>query len=125
MRRSSICLFLFVGVLIGVSGRGILDIQSPLLGGEERWRVQHDAPNLVAPAVDAPELAGLRNVSVELFAELEELSRLVDIAYCVGVSGIWPPFRCAGRCGEFEGYEIIDVCLFCCFVLPKFPVFLS
>jgi len=48
------------------------------------------------------------NVSIELFAELEELARIVDISYCVGMTGIQKPFECLGRCGEFEGYELVD-----------------
>jgi hypothetical protein len=55
---------------------------------------------------------GSRNVSIALFAELEELARLVDIAYCVGISGIRPPFECVSRCGDFPGYELIDVRVF-------------
>jgi hypothetical protein len=50
------------------------------------------------------------NVSVELFAELEEFSRIVDIAYCVGVTGIRAPFECASRCNEFPEYQLVDVC---------------
>lgn len=50
-----------------------------------------------------------RNVSTRLFAELEELSRIVDISYCVGVTGIRQPFECAGRCAEFPGWELVDV----------------
>src|SRR5271169_2806493 len=54
-------------------------------------------------------VSGNHNVSIKLFAELEELARLVDIAYCVGVTGIQAPFECASRCDEFPGYELIDV----------------
>lgn len=52
---------------------------------------------------------GSRHVSTALFNELEELARLVDIAYCVGVSGIRPPFECVSRCDDFPGYELVDV----------------
>ncbi|KAI9839646.1 MAG: hypothetical protein M1819_002272 [Sarea resinae] len=48
-----------------------------------------------------------RNISVLLFNELEELSRIVDIAYCVGSTGIEPPFVCASRCHEFKGFELV------------------
>ncbi|KAK2812379.1 hypothetical protein FQN50_001380 [Emmonsiellopsis sp. PD_5] len=48
-----------------------------------------------------------RKVSKELFASLEELSRLVDITYCVGTTGVYKPFRCIGRCHEFEGFELV------------------
>ena|SRR5436190_22718900 len=50
-----------------------------------------------------------RKVSRELFSSLEELARIVDITYCVGTTGIYKPFRCAGRCREFEGFELVTV----------------
>src|SRR5947208_3016308 len=50
-----------------------------------------------------------RKVSQELFSSLEELARIVDITYCVGTTGIYKPFRCAGRCHEFEGFELVTV----------------
>lgn len=46
-------------------------------------------------------------VSVALFSSLERLSRLVDIAYCVGVSGVSHPFSCASRCKEFPTLELV------------------
>ena len=52
-----------------------------------------------------------RNVSGAIFDELEELARLVDISYCVGVTGIWSPFECVSRCKDFFGYELITVSL--------------
>lgn len=48
------------------------------------------------------------NISIQLFAELEELARIVDISYCVGTSGIWKPFECASRCDEFPDFELVD-----------------
>lgn len=49
------------------------------------------------------------SVSVALFRELEELARIVDIAYCVGTAGlgIQKPFQCASRCTEFENFELV------------------
>src|SRR5258708_1639103 len=47
-------------------------------------------------------------VSIQLFAELEELARVVDISYCVGTSGIYKPFECASRCDEFPDFELVD-----------------
>ena len=35
------------------------------------------------------------------------MARIVDIAYCVGSTGIQKPFKCLGRCNEFEGFELI------------------
>lgn len=46
-------------------------------------------------------------ISSTVFETLEELSRIVDIAYCVGSTGIQKPFRCLSRCSEFEGFELV------------------
>lgn len=50
-----------------------------------------------------------RNVSVALFSELEELARIVDISYCVGLTslGIKKPFSCLSRCSDFPKFELI------------------
>lgn len=52
-------------------------------------------------------------ISQKLFWELEELARIVDIAYCVGTAGlgIQKPFKCASRCGDkdFESFELVTV----------------
>lgn len=58
----------------------------------------------------SPVTAG-RGVSEELFADLEELSRIVDISYCVGLTGtgIRKPFECLSRCHEFGGFELVTV----------------
>ncbi|KAH8657537.1 Alpha/Beta hydrolase protein [Tricladium varicosporioides] len=48
------------------------------------------------------------NISLPLFAELEELSRIVDISYCVGTTGISHPFQCASRCDQFPTFELVD-----------------
>lgn len=50
---------------------------------------------------------GQNGISDALFSSLERLSRLVDIAYCVGVSGVSPPFSCASRCKEFPDLELV------------------
>lgn len=49
------------------------------------------------------------NISVELFNDLEELSRVVDISYCVGITGagIQKPFLCASRCQDFPSFELV------------------
>lgn len=54
-------------------------------------------------------VTGNGRVSQELFDSLEELARIVDITYCVGTTGIYKPFQCAGRCKEFEGFELVKV----------------
>ncbi|KAK5949171.1 hypothetical protein OHC33_009712 [Knufia fluminis] len=56
-----------------------------------------------APAV----VHGGAPVSANVFESLEELARIVDIAYCVGTSGIQKPFQCLSRCTEFDGFELI------------------
>lgn len=67
---------------------------------------------LLAPlvATGAGEKKSDRTVTEALFRELEEAARLADIAYCVGVSGVWRPFGCLSWCGDFEGFELVDVC---------------
>jgi hypothetical protein len=50
-----------------------------------------------------------RNVSADLFTELEELARIVDISYCVGLTslGITKPFKCLSRCSDFPDFELV------------------
>lgn len=48
-------------------------------------------------------------VSAKLYAELEELARVVDVAYCVGTTGIQKPFLCASRCQDFKLFELTTV----------------
>ena len=52
-------------------------------------------------------------ITQKLFWELEELARIVDIAYCVGTAGlgIQKPFKCASRCSDrdFETFELVTV----------------
>lgn len=50
-----------------------------------------------------------RPVSNELYDSLEELSRLVDISYCVGTSGVQKPFQCLSHCAEFPNLELVTV----------------
>ena len=59
-----------------------------------------------------------KTISQDLFNELEELARLVDISYCVGDAslGIHKPFSCASRCNDFKDYELVTVRLF---ILPS------
>ncbi|KAI1447884.1 alpha/beta-hydrolase [Annulohypoxylon stygium] len=47
------------------------------------------------------------HIPPSLFASLERLSRLVDITYCVGTTGIIPPFSCVSRCDEFPTLELV------------------
>lgn len=64
-------------------------LASPLTSSAERQRPLHE---------DAPPSQG---VSLPFFASLERFSRLVDITYCVGTTGVSPPFSCASRCKDF------------------------
>lgn len=50
-----------------------------------------------------------KHVSTDLFNSLEELSRLVDISYCVGTTGVQQPFQCLSRCIEFPDLELVTV----------------
>ena len=50
-----------------------------------------------------------KHVSNDLFNSLEELSRLVDISYCVGTTGVQQPFQCLSRCDEFPDLELVTV----------------
>lgn len=76
------------------------------------------------PAQQAPLLRHAednRTVSAELFSDLEELARIVDISYCVGLTGtgISRPFKCLSRCSEFPDFELVKV-RECVFVLTLF-----
>lgn len=46
-------------------------------------------------------------ISSSFFTSLERASRLVDIAYCVGTTGISPPFSCASRCSDFPSLHLV------------------
>ncbi|KAI1431072.1 Alpha/Beta hydrolase protein [Xylaria sp. CBS 124048] len=49
-----------------------------------------------------------RGVSIGFFASLERISRLVDISYCVGTTGIRRPFSCISRCKDFPSLELVS-----------------
>lgn len=72
----------------------------------------------VATAIDRPSVPQApllrhgptdRTVSSALFTELEELARIVDISYCVGITsfGISRPFSCLSRCSDFPDFELV------------------
>jgi triacylglycerol lipase len=48
-------------------------------------------------------------ISRKAFNILEELSRIVDISYCIGNTGVRKPFECLSHCREFPGFELITV----------------
>ncbi|KAI5927787.1 Alpha/Beta hydrolase protein [Camillea tinctor] len=72
-----------------------------LCGGMEHPFPQGDANAHVGGGVTPS------NISVSLFASLERLSRLVDIAYCVGNTGITQPFNCVSRCKDFPTLSLV------------------
>lgn len=49
-----------------------------------------------------------QSISPLFFSSLERLSRLVDIAYCVGTTGVSPPFACASRCHDFPSLHLVS-----------------
>jgi pimeloyl-ACP methyl ester carboxylesterase len=46
-------------------------------------------------------------ISWRLFSSLERTARLVDIAYCVGTTGVSKPFSCISRCSEFPSLNLV------------------
>ncbi|RHZ68853.1 hypothetical protein CDV55_106862 [Aspergillus turcosus] len=50
---------------------------------------------------------GPHEISEELFGSLEELARIVDVAYCVGTTEVRKPFKCLSHCSEFQGFELV------------------
>ena len=76
-------------------------------------------PALGVPSLQAPLAKNLppvseNAISIELFNDLEELSRIVDISYCVGLTGtgIQKPFLCASRCQDFPSFELVTVSVY-------------
>jgi len=59
------------------------------------------------PSIQDQSTNTSERVSANFFASLERLSRLVDIAYCVGTSGIRQPFSCISRCKDFPSLELV------------------
>lgn len=61
-----------------------------------------------APLIEQQAPAN-HTIPPSLFADLEELSRIVDISYCVSDLGlgIKKPFSCPSRCKDFENFELV------------------
>lgn len=71
--------------------------------------VDFSLAGLLAPETKET-IRGRRNgISSGLFNSLKELSRLVDISYCVGTLGVQNPFECLSHCNEFQGFELVTV----------------
>lgn len=62
-----------------------------------------------ATAKSPPDDDHASPISVRLWKELEELARLVDIAYCVDTPGIQKPFLCNSHCQDFPHVELVTV----------------
>ncbi|KAK6362772.1 hypothetical protein TWF730_000227 [Orbilia blumenaviensis] len=50
------------------------------------------------------------HISPSLFNDFEELSRIVDITYCIGTPspGIQPPFICPSHCSQFPSFQLVQ-----------------
>ncbi|KAF3940141.1 Lipase [Dactylella cylindrospora] len=50
------------------------------------------------------------SITPELYSQFEELSRIVDITYCIGTPspGISQPFICPSHCGDFPTFQLIQ-----------------
>ncbi|KAK4240038.1 Alpha/Beta hydrolase protein [Achaetomium macrosporum] len=63
----------------------------------QQHRISHDDHRKPRPG----------GISNRLFATLERTARLVDITYCVGTTGISPPFSCVSRCKDFPTLRLV------------------
>ena len=65
---------------------------------------------LATPQLQMPlrqDDSGAVSISTSLFGDFERLARLVDIAYCIGTTGISKPFDCVSRCDEFPTLSLV------------------
>jgi len=46
-------------------------------------------------------------ITADIFASLSTLARIVDISYCVGLTGITAPFSCLSHCSSFPTFALI------------------
>ncbi|KUI53927.1 putative feruloyl esterase A [Cytospora mali] len=92
----------FISVLITACALCLTTVAAAIFQPDLETQYPHDS----RPAF--PENGGVstNSISKAFFADLERLARLVDITYCVGTTGISPPFSCASRCKEFPGLEL-------------------
>lgn len=56
-----------------------------------------------------PSGQDLRPIPEEIYNSLDELARVVDVAYCVGSTGLQKPFQCLSHCSDLKGFELITV----------------
>ncbi|KAK3329395.1 Alpha/Beta hydrolase protein [Apodospora peruviana] len=101
--------------LLFVGGReGVLAKPLPEDGRQQRLSSilsenDHHHPTTASTGLHDSGGSGGGGVSVPLFASLERMARLVDIAYCVGTTGtgISPPFSCLSRCKDFPSLRLV------------------
>ncbi|KLU83656.1 triacylglycerol lipase FGL2, partial [Magnaporthiopsis poae ATCC 64411] len=86
--------------LLLAGGGGLMGAVADDISTSGQQHVLHDSGAGSGPIPKA-------GISEALFADLERLARLVDITYCVGTTGISPPFTCASRCGDFPGVQLV------------------
>ncbi|KAK4230554.1 Alpha/Beta hydrolase protein [Podospora fimiseda] len=76
------------------------DIQQQPISSSSSNPLNPNGPKIKPPKSDD-------GVSPAFFASLERLSRLVDITYCVGTTGVSKPFSCASRCKDFPTLQLV------------------
>lgn len=76
--------------------------QQPLLESSSSLLTSSSSSTPSSPPSTSP-------VDPAIFASLERLARIVDIAYCVGTagSGIGKPFSCLSRCRDFPELRLV------------------
>ncbi|EFY97257.1 lipase (class 3) [Metarhizium robertsii] len=70
------------------------------------WRLAHSSQHHVIDSPSPNSESSPSSISTSLFADLERLSRLVDVSYCIGSTGVHKPFQCLSRCKEFPGLSL-------------------
>ncbi|OGM40868.1 putative actin-related protein 2/3 complex subunit 1A [Aspergillus bombycis] len=84
-----------------------MDLKGQTQADTQLKTVHQNTINTVRIYEEANGVVSKFSISHETFASLEELSRIVDVSYCVGSTGVQKPFRCLSRCDEFPGFELI------------------
>ena len=99
-----ILLFIFSPILIFVFGD-----EQQVLHNDDSYAANYKGSSLNSklPFTNNP-ITG-QNISQDLYLELEELAHIADVGYCVGYTGIRPPFKCLGRCSEFPTFQLVEV----------------